>query len=869
MDANDPQHAGEPNQSASAQNHGQQTNLNSTPAGSPVANSLPARKGENPSTTMVAIAKNYIDSLGNLGFRKLLAAQSVMVVAVASVIAICSLVGFKAMVGEDSSTSVGGFANFIVLLCMALGGRLSASSEASILGNSQSVAGFDLSFAPITTILLIGIANMVVIKRMADQAFAGHTQKRRLGYALINAFLISFLLAFVAMVATSSVSIGGLVRVEFSSTFWSVLLMTSIALATSAWLALRSDLGLKVSPASGGVRESLVLTTSAIVVFGALTLFALIYLPMSSDIELPAGAGWFGVSLFGTLTIIVTGLGLSGSITYDSQGMGGDLLAGLNNLLPTSFSFWDSFAWPLLVSAVLAIFLSIRIGVRRGRTARRFNGDRVWRLPVFTMLIWIVLTWLSAVRISGSADLLSGDYSGRGSFEFGLAFYSCVFVGIYALLVSVLAEYSPSLCYQISPRLVSFLAGERESANWIAGGGPHSEDRASESALVAKAPVVHMKTSASEISLSSVAVGAVSEPHSAFEDNNTLNQNTNTIIEVEMPPVLSRRSLTDKSRKKLKIVLIGLVVLTAIVGIIVGALAYLNSSRKPEMQVEAYLRLLEEGNATAAESMADPGVSNDVRQLLTNDVLANANARLHFISAKTTSVDENFAKVEATYSVNGERFTWNTDVEKGPKSYGVLDNWTLSQPLMGNVMLSSDLTEVTFAEKAITLPYQEEQVYGEEPPVYYGEFYAYPGSYTLSAISTEFETAESQNLVVRDSSIADTRGGVTRRVSDSFNDALITAMKDFAESCAKVSTNMAGECPSALRATNLLWFKVTVEPNEFSLYSTNEYRSNEVEWEYQAVDGEPDTVSEPLHAEVKWIDGKPEFKISAWLTGAS
>ena len=126
--------------------------------------------------------------------------------------------------------------------------------------------------------------------------------------------------------------------------------------------------------------------------------------------------------------------------------------------------------------------------------------------------------------------------------------------------------------------------------------------------------------------------------------------------------------------------LVGVLVVLVIAGVV--ALKVVNSSRTPEAEVRKYLDLLASGQASAATAMVDPGVSNDQRSFLTDDVMASATSLLvveDVVADKNDSSDRRM--VTATMQVNGERFTHSFVVTADKATMGVLDNWKIRDSL--------------------------------------------------------------------------------------------------------------------------------------------------------------------------------------------
>ena len=141
--------------------------------------------------------------------------------------------------------------------------------------------------------------------------------------------------------------------------------------------------------------------------------------------------------------------------------------------------------------------------------------------------------------------------------------------------------------------------------------------------------------------------------------------------------------MSTKSRRRMKGIVIGVVALVVLVVVGTVALAIVNWTRTPEAQVRQYLELLAEGKASAATAMVDPGLPNDQRGFLSDQVMASASAR---IEVEDVTVDDaEHAKervVTATMRLDGERFTRSFRVSQAKKTFGLLKNWKI-QDAMG------------------------------------------------------------------------------------------------------------------------------------------------------------------------------------------
>ena len=143
-------------------------------------------------------------------------------------------------------------------------------------------------------------------------------------------------------------------------------------------------------------------------------------------------------------------------------------------------------------------------------------------------------------------------------------------------------------------------------------------------------------------------------------------------------------STTSKRRvKRTAIVLVAIVVL-GLVGAV--SLMFANWTRTPEAQVRQYLDLLADGKASAATAMVDPGLPNDQRGFLSDDVMASASARLVVEDVVADSTSGNVRIVTATMQLDGDRFTHSFRVSSAKPTMGFLKNWKIEDALVTRVL---------------------------------------------------------------------------------------------------------------------------------------------------------------------------------------
>ena len=252
------------------------------------------------------------------------------------------------------------------------------------------------------------------------------------------------------------------------------------------------------------------------------------------------------------------------------------------------------------------------------------------------------------------------------------------------------------------------------------------------------------------------------------------------------------------ARKRVKVIgaLVGVLVVLVIAGVV--ALKVVNSSRTPEAEVRKYLDLLASGQASAATAMVDPGVSNDQRSFLTDDVMASATSLLvveDVVADKNDSSDTRM--VTATMQVNGERFTHAFTVTKGPSTMGVLNNWTVKDSLAARV--SVDLEG--YAQFSVGGVNADASAAGRNDQE--KDYLFYPGVYTFTPIAaSEYADSNPETVSVLDDGLGGRDNAVTLKATynTKLTAAAIEAGQWAVDTCSTMPGNQNSWCPFAIQS---------------------------------------------------------------------
>ena len=255
-------------------------------------------------------------------------------------------------------------------------------------------------------------------------------------------------------------------------------------------------------------------------------------------------------------------------------------------------------------------------------------------------------------------------------------------------------------------------------------------------------------------------------------------------------------SAVGKKRVKLIGALVGVLVVLVIAGVV--AIKVMNSSRTPEAEVRKYLDLLAAGKASAATAMVDPGVNNDQRVFLTDDVMASASSLLvveDVVADKNDSSDTRM--VTATMQVNGQRFTHAFTVTKGPSTMGVLNNWTVKDSLTGRVSVDAE----GYAQFSVGGVNADASAAGRNDQE--KDYLFYPGVYTFTPIAaSEYADSNPETVSVLDDGLGGRDTVVTLKATynTKLTAAAIEAGQWAVDTCSTIPDNQKSWCPFAIQS---------------------------------------------------------------------
>ncbi len=349
----------------------------------------------------------------------------------------------------------------------------------------------------------------------------------------------------------------------------------------------------------------------------------------------------------------------------------------------------------------------------------------------------------------------------------------------------------------------------------------------------------------------------------------------------EVPPAaptsgtIAFTPMSTKSGGRAKRGVIAFVVLAVVAGGVALAVLFANGTRTPEATVGQYLDYLAAGKASAATAMADPGLANDKRAFLADDVMASADARIVIEDiVADTNEDAKTRTVTATMQLDGERFTYNFTVSSAKPTFGVLKNWKLENSLVMPVRIMGEkVSKFSVGEVTTSVPAGEMTI-GTE-------FVFYPGIYTLTPVDLgEYVDADPVTLRVKPETGSGRSGDTAQRVqlkgdyNSKLTDAALSAAVALTNSCATVPGNIDQACPSSVRATNLSVLQVKKVPATMKKRGDDGSFTGEAVFSIQSTsswDKEPHDVDSTVTATVMLDEngaiktdasGEPQFKVS-------
>ena len=270
--------------------------------------------------------------------------------------------------------------------------------------------------------------------------------------------------------------------------------------------------------------------------------------------------------------------------------------------------------------------------------------------------------------------------------------------------------------------------------------------------------------------------------------------------------------MSDKSRRRIKRIVVGVVSLVVLGVVATVALAIANWTRTPEAQVRQYLDLLADGKASAATAMVDPGLPNDQRGFLSDEVMASSSARIEVEDVTVDDAEHSKERVvTATMRLDGERFTRSFRVSAAKNTFGLLKNWKIQDAMVSRVDVQADnVSAFSIGGEKLSIATLKEASSSS--------IVLYPGVYTFTPEETgEYLDAAPKTLAVKAASGYDSSYyGGTVELTGTYNDKMAAAALEAAaaltNSCATVPGNIDTACPVAVQSRTLALLQIKTMP---------------------------------------------------------
>jgi hypothetical protein len=296
-----------------------------------------------------------------------------------------------------------------------------------------------------------------------------------------------------------------------------------------------------------------------------------------------------------------------------------------------------------------------------------------------------------------------------------------------------------------------------------------------------------------------------------------------------------------------------------------------------EGEVRRYLTYLAQGDAEGALSMVDPGVPNEQRLFLTNEVMASASSRLVIESVEpepTGAKRVDTMSVTATLRLNGDRFTHVFQVDRKDREDSIVDRWVIREGLFVTVPVSG-VRVPSFSVGGVSAPTGQLQSDGVG-------YLFFPGVYSFEPAGLgPYVTAQPAHVVVEDGAYASDYE--TKQVtfdgslSGSLRAEVLTAMQKAVQKCATWDSHADASCPAEVRSSTLSSLELVALPSVLSgATDDGHYEADDAVIRYQDTGGwfpdrNPHDLTVRVQATVNMnadgipevdIDGKPRITVT-------
>jgi hypothetical protein len=721
----------------------------------------------------------------------------------------------------------------VQLVVMSQLGAPGSSIDATIpfMGNVHGSASFFAVPLLLTavSIAVLFLGGRYAAKRSAAQSTAG-TWIQAAVTGLVFTLLVNILGAIFAIsFPVPSVKISPIGAVTFGSFVFALVIGVLATFAGWASVRPRTTTGVGVRVA---VRRAFEAVAVHYAVFLAIVIpVVIIVLGIKSGwqatLSAPLWAPTAGFFMFGLghLSAVSRTWNVGSSVASSANSSGSDISFGFGSAL-AQYGIPGWAGWLLLLLALISIVVtSVFWYLRRGPVVGNTITD--WAmLPAAFLIAGTLMTWLSSVTGTFDAGSLA---SGVGSMA--LAWWTPFFLMLWGGATEASARYAAPQLSRYVPLALAY------------------------------------KIAPSQPAATATATAAVPTGHAAPGNH---------------PALAQREPMSAGTKRKLGLILgsAGLVVVLVVGGVI--AVNIIKGNNGPDKAVRSYLQALQNGEASKAMALADPGLANDQRVLLSDQVYAKAGKRIDGFDIVSTKVSDDRATVVADLHQDGRKEQTTYSLRKSTPEF-LDDHWKMESTPLQSLRITSDS------------PVKKVVINGQELDVdlagsSFGSsglnYPALPGEYTVELPSSEnyLSAPKSTALVAIGPAQAPPTASLKVDASDALKSEAMAQIDAYLAECVKSTEAEPANCPlnnyaSSRYSRNFHW-TLTTKPT-FTMskdpYGSSPWRittqtpgkatvtyEKDSSYGFGTADWKPatDTTSVSMSAKVSLEDGKVKLTYS-------
>ncbi|MET3810435.1 hypothetical protein [Arthrobacter sp. UYEF3] len=651
----------------------------------------------------------------------------------------------------------------VQLVVLSQLGALGSSIDATIpfMGNVHGSASFFAVPLLLTaaSIAVLFLGGRFAAKRSSAQSTTGIWIESAIA-GLVFTLLVNISGAvFAISLPTPSVKISPVGAVTFGSVLVALTIGMFATLAGRASVRPRADAGVGIRAA---VRRTLEAVAVHYCVFLAIAIPVVVLIlgiksGWQATLSAPLWAPTAGFFLFGLghLSAVSRTWNFHSSVASSANSSGSDISFGFGSAL-AQYGVPGWAGWLLLLLALISLLAtSVFWYLRRGPVVGNKITD--WAmLPAAFLVAGALLTWLSSVTGTFDAGSLA---TGAGSMT--LAWWTPFVLMLWGGATEASARYvAPQLSRYVPLAIAHKMVPVRPAA-----------------------PVP----------------AAVPTGYAAPGDH---------------PALAPRDPMSARTKRTLGLVLgaVGLVVV-----LVVGAVITVNvvkGGNGPDKAVNSYLQALQNGEASKAMSLADPGLANDQRVLLIDQIYAKAGKRIDGFDIVSSTVSEDHATVVAVLHQDGRKQQTTFNLRKSNPEL-LDDHWKMESSPLRSLSITSDTPVQT-----VLVNGQELNVGRTGSPTGTASvnYPALPGEYTVELPSSEkYLTApKSTTLVTIGAAQAPPTASLKVDASDALKSEAMAQVDAHLAECVKSTDAQPANCPlnnySSSRYSRNLHWTLTTKP---------------------------------------------------------